>query len=231
MNIRIRSSTTVPTRSDTPWVRPRQARSHETLDRLCAAAERLLEHQHFDQLTIEAIAAEAGCSVGGFYGRFRDKDALLACLLERYREETRTTVEDALAPERWAGTDLAERVEAVARIVVETCRRRGGLLRTLHIRTHMAGCGAERGVAAVPTEHQRLGLETIRALLLDRADRMRHPDPATATHLALFALMTTIQEKVLFPHAAHARAVDVDDETLICETTRAFLAYVEAPKE
>ena len=51
------------------------------------------------------IAARAGCSVGTFYRRFRDKQALLHALDERFAEEFRATMQQAVAAERWEGGD------------------------------------------------------------------------------------------------------------------------------
>ena len=64
------------------WVKPpRQARSQHTLDRLLDAAEALVhEKGGFDDVPIAEIVRRAESSVGSFYSRFPDKDALLQAM-------------------------------------------------------------------------------------------------------------------------------------------------------
>ena len=61
-----------------------QARSRETLDRILAAAEELLETREFDELTMVDLADHAGCGVGTVYGRLENKESLLLCLHEQF---------------------------------------------------------------------------------------------------------------------------------------------------
>ncbi len=47
----------------------------------------LLEEKLFEEISIAEIVEQAGCSVGAFYGRFKDKNSLLMALDERHFEE------------------------------------------------------------------------------------------------------------------------------------------------
>ena len=69
-----------------------QERSRETHARIVAAAERLLSRgRAWAELTVAELVAEADASVGAFYNRFRDKDALLHVLqLELYTQGAAT---------------------------------------------------------------------------------------------------------------------------------------------
>ncbi len=206
------------------WVRPQQARSQETLDRLCEAAEALLEKKLFEQITVEEVAAEAGSSVGGFYARLPDKEALFDCLCARYLDELQATIEEAFSPARWGGVTLRPRVAALAEMTVEVCRTRRGLLRTLALRVRTG----QRVQPAEERVRRAQALGTLRGLLLACAGEMSHPDPESATHLGLFAMFSTIHEKILFSQTPHASAVEIADEGLTREMTRMFLAYVGA---
>jgi AcrR family transcriptional regulator len=66
------------------------------------ATGRLLDRVGYESTTTTAIAKEAGTSVGTVYEYFRDRDALIRALLERYRGRLRDTVLGVLA-----GADLA----------------------------------------------------------------------------------------------------------------------------
>src|SRR2546430_7916872 len=63
---------------------PQQTRSQETLDRILDAAERVLDEKSFTEATLAEIMERAGVTVGAFYRRFPDKDALLHLLDERF---------------------------------------------------------------------------------------------------------------------------------------------------
>jgi AcrR family transcriptional regulator len=56
---------------------PRQSRSRATLERITAAAEGLFAEHGYDGTTVSDIVSRARCSVGAFYARFNDKEALL----------------------------------------------------------------------------------------------------------------------------------------------------------
>lgn len=75
---------TAPTKGSKPteqWARPAyQARSREQRDRLLKAGERVFAEQGFWQAHVADIARRAGCSVGSFYRRFDDKEALFFAL-------------------------------------------------------------------------------------------------------------------------------------------------------
>ncbi|HVP85951.1 MAG TPA: TetR/AcrR family transcriptional regulator [Rhizomicrobium sp.] len=63
------------------WVLPaHQSRSREQRDRLLKAGERVFASQGFWESHVSEIVKEADCSVGSFYRRFRDKEALFLAL-------------------------------------------------------------------------------------------------------------------------------------------------------
>lgn len=61
---------------------PQQARSLETLARFLRAADELLHEKPFADVTIAEIVTRAERTVGSFYARFEDKDALLRTLAQ-----------------------------------------------------------------------------------------------------------------------------------------------------
>jgi AcrR family transcriptional regulator len=63
------------------WVLPaHQSRSREQRDRLLKAGEHVFASQGFWESHVSEIVKEANCSVGSFYRRFRDKEALFLAL-------------------------------------------------------------------------------------------------------------------------------------------------------
>src|SRR5688500_18502861 len=96
------------------WVRaPQQQRSQDTLQRLLDAAETLLEEAPWDSITVAALVARARSSVGAFYARFPDKDALLQHLHQRRSAEAVQTADVVLARERWLRVPIVDMVRAI----------------------------------------------------------------------------------------------------------------------
>lgn len=91
----------------------RQDRSERTRDAILAAAERALDAGDLENATVQEIARAAGISIGAFYGRFENKDAAMAALLNKMRtRDIDTLIEmtrSAGSIEDWA-TNVAEEV-------------------------------------------------------------------------------------------------------------------------
>src|SRR3954447_2046090 len=85
---------------------PQQHRSQETLHRILDAAEAVLDAKSFTEATLGEIMERAGVTVGAFYRRFPDKDALLHLLDERFFAEVYQRADITLARERWDGARL-----------------------------------------------------------------------------------------------------------------------------
>ena len=67
---------------DFPGVTPsRQKRSRETTAALLRAGAEMLRTHRLEELSIEALCAEIGVTVGAFYSRFESKDAYFNALL------------------------------------------------------------------------------------------------------------------------------------------------------
>jgi AcrR family transcriptional regulator len=69
----------------------KQQRGGRTRDRLLKAGQRLIAKRDFDSTSVADIAGAAGCSVGAFYQRFRDKDGFFGALIAQYVSEARAT--------------------------------------------------------------------------------------------------------------------------------------------
>ncbi len=199
------------------WIRPpQQARTHETLNRLLDAAEAILSEKGFDATGIAEIAERGGSSVGGFYRRFADKQALLHALHERFCEEARATAEVALEPERWAVASTAEIVPEFVDFLVRTYREREGLLRAFLL----------RGISDPPVRERTRGLfEFIAAklahLLEQRVGEIAHRDPAFGAAFALHVVLGTLNHTVLGP-----TRFELSDDRISAELTHVFLAYL-----
>jgi AcrR family transcriptional regulator len=209
--------------SDLRWVRPpQQARSQETLDRILDAAEALVTQKGFEDTPVAEIAQRAGSSVGAFYARFQDKDALLHALYERYYEQAIATADAALDPARWEDARIAEILDAVVRFLTAIYREQCGLIRAFVIRTHSD--------ASFQARRERLShyvSERLSTLLLARRDEISHPDPERAAAFGLAQVFATLESVILFGEL-RSGVLALSDDDLATELVRAYLAYLGA---
>lgn len=205
------------------WVRPpQQARSQETLERLLDAAEHLVAEKGFEDTPVAEVARRAGSSVGAFYARFQDKDALLHALYERYYEQAIATADAALEPARWEGAQIPEILAAVVRFLVSIYREQAGLIRAFVVRNHSD--------AEFQARRDRLShyvSERLSALLLARRDEIDHAEPEKAAAFGLILVFSTLDSVMLFGEL-RSGAVRLSDDELGTELTRAYLAYLGA---
>src|SRR5690242_19556380 len=84
-----------------PLTNPRkeasQERSRATVDALVEATARILVREGFDKASTNRSAEVAGVSVGSLYQYFPSKEALVAAVIERHRQEIMQVVRGELA--------------------------------------------------------------------------------------------------------------------------------------
>lgn len=200
---------------------PRQARSRATLDRLLAAAVELLAERRFEAAPVSEIVARAGSSVGAFYTRFTDKDALLHYLDDRMFDAGRAQWDTFLDPQRWRGVAAAEIVGRLVHLLVEKRRKHRGVLRALALYARSSPNPRFLARAERLNEHVQGRLAE---LLLARRSEIGHPRPEAAIATGLFMVDATIRDAVLFRDVAQVR---LSDEQLAREMTGAYLAYLK----
>lgn len=114
------------------WVkRPVQQRSQQTLERILQAAETCIAQVGFERATIADIVKLADSSVGSFYTRFKDKDALLRCLLDRFVDEVSVTIDSSLRPELWEDVDFEQVCERLIHFMMRMMRQRALLVKAI----------------------------------------------------------------------------------------------------
>jgi len=201
------------------WVRPpRQARSQLTLGRTLDAAEALLGEKSWEEASVAEIAKRAGSSVGAFYARFRDKDALLSALHERFIEEAMATADFAMNEQRWSSASICAIVRELVAFQVRIQDQRRGLLRAIALRAtespefQARSLGAARQIEALFTR-----------LVVARRHEILHPIPVVAAAFASRLIAGVMLQRLLFPAAAAIEAAGV---SLVEELTHAALAYL-----
>src|ERR671938_502600 len=145
---------------------PQQTRSQETLDRILDAAERVLEEKSFTEATLAEIMERAGVTVGAFYRRFPDKDALLHLLDERFFREMQERADELLDPAHWHGASVSEILAEFARTAVEVYTAKRGVARSVFLRARV-----DPVIQATGRRVNAHYIERLRSLLLDPSRR------------------------------------------------------------
>lgn len=112
-----------------PRKTPRQSRSQATCDAILEAAARILETEGGHRLTTNHVAARAGVSVGSLYQYFPSKQAILAELIRRMRQEMLADFEQAAREAK--GRELAFAVDALTAASLRHHLRRPALAQAL----------------------------------------------------------------------------------------------------
>lgn len=200
---------------------PQQRRSQKTLEKLLDAAEALIVEGGLEAVTVPAVVKRAGSSVGSFYARFPDKEALLGTLHKRACEQTIATADQVLDPERWRTAS----VEAIVAGLVEFAVRLFGSQRSVMAAFQRALASDPEFAARRATNGVELGKRAI-VLLLPHAARFGHEEPLIAIPMALRFVTATLEQHNTMSSSGRAELA-VSEETLVRELTRMALAYLD----
>ncbi|MEM9693260.1 MAG: TetR/AcrR family transcriptional regulator [Myxococcota bacterium] len=175
------------------WVKPpQQARSQQTLERLLDAAEALVDERGIEGITVAEVARRAGSSVGAFYTRFPDKDALIRTVFERFHAQALATAEAVIAAEVWVETPLEEVLETMVGFMLNVLGARRTLVVAL---LHRASQDDELNALG----HRLHGRITtlLLDLLHDRGIEVDPPDPPLATSMASWLALGLMESRAL----------------------------------
>lgn len=201
---------------------PKQTRGVARQRDVIEAGLRLVQSRSLDEITMEQVAREAGCSVGNLYKRFAGKEALLWVLVDAARERL-TADMDAMADRvrsRRGGLDAA--VREVIGFEVEVLRRYRGLVRGVCLHRLQHGQGAGPGLGDLRERFHRRAAEALRPLL------PAGPRPAEAGARLEFALQVSLGS-LLEMTVFEAGARSIDDRDLVTRMTALVLACLRDP--
>lgn len=208
--------------SDLQWIRPPQrVQRRATLDRLLDAAEQMLATQTWEETSVTEVARQAGSSVGAFYSRFADKDALLHALHERFMAEAFATTDMVLDPERWNDATIADIMKDAVVFTVAIYRERAGLIRAFLIRSSSDPQFRERTL-----QLRRHLTDRLRALILARRRELLHPAPAIAAEFTMRMVHAMLQASAFIEDVPETSGSRLSDDQMTSELIYATLAYL-----
>ncbi len=184
------------------------------------AADRLFAENGAEATSISDVATRAGCSVGTVYHHFGDKKRLLHALVERYIGRFQITIDEVVAPPRWAGSGVRVILAGYVAFSLEAGQSRPAFARP----------GAETARSDSKVRLQLAGLHSelkdgFASLLLVRRKEIGHPNPILAIHFVLDQLAAVIiarQNPFLMP----STLIECPSETFVQEALEAAAAYL-----
>lgn len=162
---------------------PKQLRSRRKVERLLAAAARVLSREGWAKLTTNRVAEEAGLSVGTLYQYFPNKQALVAELIDRHVSEELTCLSEELT--LLQNKPLAMIVERLVTTYVGIHQADPELTRALHAQVPHLELTEPLRVATRRFEVQLSGV------------LRRHPQAAGGSDLAAFIAVNTVEALTL----------------------------------
>jgi AcrR family transcriptional regulator len=205
------------------WVKPpRQDRSRDTQHRYVEAALRLMaQGKSFAAISVAELAKEATSSIGAFYARFRDKDALLHVLQIELNREGTATATETFRIGREAKVPLEVLIKSFVTLAMTYYRQQAGLRRALLVEM----CNN----AELRARSTELSKETVTGLVALLGERFPHaharlPGVVDVAHRMVYA---TLDQVLLFGDATPT-GHEMSDAALVDELTCAVHAYIVA---
>ena len=199
-----------------PRKSPSQARSRVTVDALIEATARILVRESFDKASTNRIAEAAGVSIGSLYQYFPSKEALVAAVIDRHKQDLMQVARDVLA--EVATLPLEEAVRRLVTVAIEAHRVDPRLHRALA--EQIPRTGRLRNVEAFNRENYSL----FRTYLELHRDEIRAVDLG----LAAFICVTSIEALTHTAVLHHPEMLSGDASgALIDEATRLIVGYLQ----
>src|SRR6266849_4120852 len=144
------------TEFDFPGVTPsRQKRSRETTAALLQAGADMLRTRSLAELSIEALCAKVGATVGAFYRRFESKEAYFNTLIQLAARDGTGMLSRMAQNEQLTDASLAELCRLLADGIIDWIRKHEGVLRAAlqHDNTRPDRWSTFKGLARASVAH------------------------------------------------------------------------------
>jgi AcrR family transcriptional regulator len=194
-----------------------QERSRATVDALIEATARILVREGFDKASTNRIAATAGVSVGSLYQYFPSKEALVAAVIERHRQEIQEVARTAI--EKAVGQPLKKAVRTMVMAAIAAHSVDPKLHRVLA--EQIPRTGKLENVETFDSDNYAL----FKAYLERYRDEMRAVDLDMAAFVCVTSIEALTHTAVL--HHSKMLADDRAVDELVNEATRLIVAYLQ----
>ncbi|NMH61176.1 TetR/AcrR family transcriptional regulator [Alteromonas ponticola] len=163
-----------------------------------------MNDKYFEHISIAELAEGAGVSVGTFYRRFKDKNALIPLLYEDFGKELDAWVTEL---EVHNLVDKEKVFEFLIHETVQFIRKRSGVFRTLHLYARLyPGLVPENKMTARKKEFERIARWIEKQLFNGSASGQQ----AAKTNMWVFIAVDTLIEKTLYNNVTPALACNME---------------------
>jgi AcrR family transcriptional regulator len=200
---------------------PRRRPARETLEKLLAAAEDQLREDELSSFTIQSVLNRAGLSVGAFYSRFPDKDALMHAVQERVHGRVEPQILADLAAQTGVSQSLEEAVDYGFGILIRHVLSERALFRAFMMLSVFDPVMWQKG-EQYTLERRR----ALTAMLAPHRPEIGHPDPDLALKAAFAIYSGVIRGWLVFYRSPNEKQVGITDETLFRELKRALALFL-----
>ena len=200
----------------------KQDRSRDTQDRILRATKELLENELFESISIRRIIERADTSIGSFYARFRDKDALLPVLYAEYEEQLERHLR-RLRESTAKVKSLEQLVELIVQHFIDIRGEIPNLSRALYEYVMRSPDSAE--ALSIGAERGRQYAFVIDAILKFR-NKITHPNPRRAAELGFYFMVVVCRNRILYPAAPQTRMLKISKRELAAELQRLMTGYL-----
>jgi AcrR family transcriptional regulator len=200
----------------------KQRRSQETRDLLLDAAEAVLREDGLADLKIVSVVERANSSVGAFYRRFSDRDALLYAVQERNHAHARELYDQQLTKLQTQDLSLSETLAEMFAFRAKMIARDAPLLHAFVVQEALGPAFQEEG-----RRFFAYCRSAMTHVVVSHKDEIAHPNPALAAEVVCRTWLALMEQVVLYgasPFDVPGPSADVD--TLVAEFTRAMVGYL-----
>ena len=199
-----------------------QRRSIRSVEKLMTAAEAVLGRDGWMAFTINAVAAEAGISVGGIYRRFASKEQLLRAIKDRVLDRADADHKEIAASSKAKNLD-----EAIAHYVsrrIISLRSYSGIMRQIFEGQQRDLVMEERGRQSI-----NVGIRVFRSVISPFRSEIGHTDPELAIDAAFYMIIGIFMRRVRSP-ISDLSFDHIDWNVLESEVILAMTLYLKASR-
>lgn len=209
-------------KADMSWVhQPKQKRSQETQGRLLDALESIFnDGGGLEQVSVAEVARRAEVSVGAFYARFKNREAALYAMHERFCIEAKATADIALTPARWEGVPMQQVVTSIVGFLAAEYAARAGLRRAIVLLN-----ATDDDARARSKQVSGYVASRIHGLFAAHAKEIAHDDLMLAADVVHRTLFSMLDQWAIFRDGSSTGRT-IDSEIWLRELTRVVGSYL-----
>ena len=198
-----------------------QRRSLKTQQKILKVVENMLRQGKFEQATVQDIVSQSRCSVGAFYGRFKDKNAALFSFYDAHCAHLESIALVILEKTRPSEDSLARILSEFVEAVVGNTLAHASILKTGTIKFSEE---KDDPFLARARKMNRQIYQALVAVLLTRRDEFDHPDERIGAMFVLGIVGGLAREAITTGQKLMQSTASA--EVLQGELTRMVLGYL-----